>query len=476
MSRRSGRIKGPRAVYTDDPFETAGLSGDSSSEQVARSRRRRGKRRQDEDSPSDEEFVAQGSDGERSARADDDELSDAGAVGDDQDAMEIDGSNFTSRRKVRTPGSRVRGTKKPPDESIVSAPSDDFHVRGSLDHPKEHVAKTMHYILTFGSDDRDLISAIYLRDRWFRGIDACLPSRASLENSDQGPDYEYGPTFGIHPDDVERERTSGWDWYYDSDIGERFRKKQRLDKVKESDARRIYLPKPKKGKHTILIGPADKQKPVHLGHHDSFNFGESWRDLTARRSDQAAESTVREGWLLSIGHQVQCMAWAPNQDGFTQYMAVVAPITDEQKNNYGPSDGESLSPFKPSPPYPCAVQLWEIKGKKAISKTNTLDMDVKPRLRLTLCTEWGDLRRMAWCPMSRELREQDETSDEKSIGLLAGVWGDGKVRVLDVKIRKGSGKAEYGKPYTTWKHHFCVPPGVFDSSSLKYSQGPFTGL
>lgn len=446
MSRRSGRIKGPRAVYTNDPFETAGISDESSSEHAPRSIRRRGKRRKDEESPSDEEFVARGSDEEMGTRADDDEVSEAEAIEDDPDAMELDDSDFVPRRRPKTLASRVKAIKQRPDESIAIAPSDESHVRGILD-PKDHVAKTMHYVLTFGSDDRDLISSIYLRDRWFRGIDACLPSRLTLENCDQGPDYEYGPTFGIHPDEVERERTSGWDWYYDSDIGERFRKKQRIDKIKESDARRIYLPKPRKAKHTILIGPADKQKPVRLDHHDSFNFGEPWSDVTAKRSDQAAKATVREGWLLSVGHKVQCMAWAPNQDGLTQYMAVVAPITDEQRKKYESPESEPFSAFKPSPPYPCALQLWEIKGKKAISNTNTLDMKVKPRLRLTLCTDWGDIRRMAWCPVSRELREQDKNSDGKSIGLLAGVWSDGKLRVLDVKIRKGSETAEYGKSY-----------------------------
>lgn len=453
-ARRSGRIKGPRAVYTNDPFEITGLSDESSSEHVPQSRKRRGKRRKSRTS-SDDEFVARGSDEDVDAAADDDEVSEADEIGGHVNEMEIEDSDFTPRRPARMPTSRAKAMKKLPAGRNVVATTDENRVRGILD-PKDHVAKTMHYVMTFGADERDLISSIYLRDRWFRGIDACLPSRVTLENYDQGPDYDFGPTFGVHPDDIERERTSGWDWYYDSDTGERFRKRQRIDKIKEADARRTYLPTPKKGKHTVLIGPADKQEPVRLGYHDIFNIEEPWRDVKARRSDQSAPSTVREGWLLSMGHKVQCMAWASNQDGFTQYLAVVAPITAEQKKTYGAPEDQPLSPFKPSPPYPCALQLWEIMGKNAVSKTNTLDMNVKPRLRLTLCTEWGDLRRIAWCPMSRKLRDQDEISETNSIGLLAGIWSDGKVRVLDVKTHKSSQKAEYGKSYSPRKLRFYL--------------------
>lgn len=442
-ARRSGRIKGPRAVYTNDPFETAGLSDDSSPEGLLQSSKRRGKRRADEDSASDEEFVAPDSDDGVEAPADDDD-SDAEPIADDADVVEINDPGVVSARKVKSSTSQSKAVKKRQADCPGIAP-EDTHYRGVLD-TKEHVAKTMHYVFTFGSDDRDLISGIHTRDRWFRGMDSCFPTRFSLETQDKA-DYEYGPTFGIHSEDVKKERTIGWDWYYDKDTGERFRKRQRSDQIKEADARRTYLPKPKKGKHTILIGPADEQKPVSLGHHDSFNFGEPWRDYTARRSDQTSETTVREGWLLSVGHRVQCMAWAPEQDGTTQYLAISGPITDEQKKKSNLPEHETSSSFRPSSPCPCALQLWEIKGKQAGSQTNTLDMNIKPRLRLTLCSEWGDLRRIAWCPVSRAPREEDEQSDMQPIGLLAGIWSDGKLRVLDVKKSRGSDRVEYGRKF-----------------------------
>lgn len=443
-ARRSGRIKGPRAVYTNDPFETAGLSEDSSPEELPQSSKRRGKRkrRADEDPASDEEFAEPASGDEVEAPVDDDDSESAAAAVEENDDLAV-----ASARKAKSP---VPGSMAITACQADNAP-DETHNRGIM-FSKEHVAKAAHYVFTFGSDGRDLTSAMYLRGRWFRGIDSCFPTRFSLEAPETGSDLGYGPTLGIHRDQIKTERTLGWDWYYDKDTGERLRNRQRIDKMKEIDARRTYLPKLKKGKHTILTGPANRQEPVHLGHHDSFNFSKPWRNHTARRSDRTSGTTVREGWYLNVGHRVQCMAWAPEQDGTTQYLAISGPITDEQKKKYNLSESETSSAFQPSPSYPCALQLWEIRGVKAGSLTNTLDMNFKPRLWLTLCFEWGDLRRFAWCPMGRDLREEDEKSDMKPIGLLAGVWSDGKLRVLDIKIRRESDKAECGK-----KSFFSLP-------------------
>jgi transcription factor C subunit 6 len=265
-----------------------------------------------------------------------------------------------------------------------------------------------------------------------------------LDIQSKANDYEYGPTWGVAPEDMEKERTSGWDWYYDKVIGEKFRKAQRIGpKLKEADARRKYLPKPKKGKHTILMGAADDQKIFHLGHHESLNFGRAWGETKAQKSDRPS-AIVREGWMISFEQKIQCLAWAPNQDGLSQYLVVVTQIRPEQKEKHPSHGSEPFSPFRTAPSYPCAVQLWEFTGKQAGPVTRTLDMEHKPLLRLVLCTDWGDIRRMAWCPMAREKRKEDDTNGMKTIGLLAGIWGDGKVRILDVKLGTGK-KTEFGK-------------------------------
>ena len=441
LSRRSGRVKSSRTKYTVDPFASAGISDDSDSEEVGKAPKGKARRRA-EDSASDEEFVARGSDEEMNDRPDDgdDDVSEEDEEAGDDDEMEVEEDVATPKRKEAV--ARPRFKRRFPNSQVAPSP-DDTHFRGIMD-PKDHVAKPIHYALTFGDDDRDLLSAIYMRDRWFRGIDACLPTRFALEQSEE-PDYGCGPTMGLDPENFERERTRGWDWYYDKDIGKNFQKKQSLTKLKAADAHRNYFPAPKNGKHTILMGPPNQQIPVNLGYHESFNYGEIWKDIKARKSDQSTQMQVREGWLMNFGQKVQCMAWAPNQDGLSQYMAVVVPISDEQKKIYHAAGSEPLSVFHTSPPYPCTLQLWEFKGKKTGERTNTLDMDFEPRLRLALCSDWGDLRRMAWCPMGRQRRSEDDKGDSEHLGLLAGIWGDGTLRVLDIRIHRKSEKAEFCK-------------------------------
>jgi transcription factor C subunit 6 len=280
--------------------------------------------------------------------------------------------------------------------------------------------------------------------RWNKGIDAVFPSRFTLEEREKKPEYLYGPTFGVHPDDVMKESTRGWDWYYDRDIGERFRKRQRIGTIEESMAFQNYLPQPNTRKHGILLGRHDNQQLFELGYHESLDFGKAWEE-PASKTDGSGTGTkrIREGWMLNIGHKAHCMAWAPNQNGLTQYLAIAVPITEDQKNQYKSEDSEPISSFQPSEPFPSALQIWEFKGKPSETPTMTLDMDSKPRLRQVLCADWGDLRRMVWCTLPRTERAEDKEEEKESIGLLATVWGDGCVRVLDIKADRGSQETEF---------------------------------
>ncbi|KAJ5135121.1 uncharacterized protein N7515_004399 [Penicillium bovifimosum] len=451
--RRSGRLKGPRAVYVDDPFEAAGLSdNEEESNKPKVSSRRKGKRAEAEDLSSDDEFVA-GSGDEVDYGLDEDEVgTDAaddpeGELGSQGGASEPEemwiGAAEGTLRKERS-GFQQRDTharKRRADAAALPNP-DETHSRGIIE-PKDHLSKTAYYTLTFGTDDRDLMAAVHFRMRWNKALDVAFPSRATLEDREQKPSYLYGPTFGVHPDDMLRESTRGWDWYYDRDTGPIFKKKQRIHNLEESMIFQRYLPPPDARKHGILLGPHNNQQLYKLGYHETFDFGKAWS--TQPGQSETGTRKIREGWILNIGHKALCMAWAPNQDGLTQYLAVVAPITEAQKAQCTPEGSEPTTPFRPSHPTPSALQIWEFKGKKSETPTITLDMETKPRLRQVLCADWGDLRRMSWNSMPRAKREEDEEEARKSIGLLATVWGDGKVRVLDIKTERGSQKTEYLK-------------------------------
>lgn len=449
-ARRSGRVKGPRAVYAEDPFQKAGISDEEDSGEVNTAPKGKVRRRRDDESASDAEFVA-GSDAEDPTQEatdiseDEEDAVEVEDEDDGDDAMEVDDKpkkTFKLAKKT-TQTSRARYMRQRRADGVVEMSAEETRYRGILD-PKDHVSKQMHYLLTFGSDDRDLKATVFTRGRWRFARDIALPSRFTLDSSPKDPDG-YGPTFGVHVDDLARESSTAWDWYYDEKIGRSFRQRQRFGReLQESEVRSRYLPQPRKEKHTVLMGPIDDQKTFRLGYHECIDFSEAWGETTGPRSNQRTGCKAREGWLINFDQRILAMAWAPNQDGASQYLAVAAPITDDEKKKYDSLE-TPFSAFHPTPSYPTALQIWEFKGKPAGARTNTLDMTTKPRLRQVLCSEWGDLRRISWCPVPREWRDTDNEDGLESLGLLAGVWGDGKVRVLDIKLRRDSKSTEFSE-------------------------------
>ena len=69
-ARRSGRVKGPRAVYTEDPFQAAGISDDEVSGKASVSSKSKDAQQKDNDEASDAEFVA-GSEPDDAEQSDD---------------------------------------------------------------------------------------------------------------------------------------------------------------------------------------------------------------------------------------------------------------------------------------------------------------------------------------------------------------------------------------------------------------------
>lgn len=157
------------------------------------------------------------------------------------------------------------------------------------------------------------------------------------------------------------------------------------------------------------------------------------------------EHKIREGWLLNPGGRVQCMAWAPNRHGKTQYLAVVVPASKEQMEMVPEATERGAPAFKPSASYPTCIQLWAIEPLQADDGPRRLDMRSKPKLSLLICTQWGNIRRLSWCPIPRNSIAEHDVGNTEPIGLLAGIWTDGNVRVVDVWIDKpGTSDLKYG--------------------------------
>lgn len=466
-TRRSTRLTGAQARYSTDAFEIAGVSGGSTAEASGPSaveaenaddgEQEVGDNGENDDSNEEFQNAPDDEEGEEEVDLENDE--DESSPEEEASMMDMDEPTSTSipggkgrtikpkkKRDEESATSQPTSAKKRRPDGTIAAKGEEMHSRGIL-NPVEYVGKTLHLQVAFGTDERDLLALVYARDRWSKGIDSGFPSRSSLNAALTAPDYTYGPTFGAEPEDVERESTRGWDWYYDGRIGEEFKRRQQTSKIDENEARRTYMPQPKSGKHTVLIGPADNQKRFTLGQYESANFGEAWGEKeTKSRPATKGKRRIREGWILNLGQKIQAMAWAPNQGGLVQYLAVVAPISEEQKSHFPDPLADKAAPaFRPSAPYPCALQIWEFKARREESLTKALDMEFKPRLRLILCTEWGDLRRISWCSSPRAKRDEDDEDVLKNIGLLAGVWGDGCVRVLDVKTSRDPNSENFCK-------------------------------
>ena len=456
--RSSTRLSGARVKYTDDPFRAAGLSdeGSSSSEEVTnkKSRRKGNKGKNVAKDDSDEEFADiprnDGASEEEEEEEEEQDDADADASEDDHGIPGDTKSRAKIREKLMKRPRKIKELRVDDQES-----PNETHFRGvwgSMDT----LTKPISMRLTFGTDSRDLLAVLYGTDLWHRGVDAALPSRASLDRAAIITDYGYGKSFGLEPEQMTIERTRAWDWYYDPHIGGTLRQKQQIERIDDDEVRRTYMPLPKKDKHTIIIGPADSQVVFKVGQNESVDFGEAWEkskpegegnsNPSSQSPDGEAKRKAREGWILNIGSKIQCLDWAPNQEGLDQYLAISAPISDEQKKHYSnPVEAKTAPSFTPSPPYPHVLQVWAFKARPDDGLTKTLDTGFKPIRRLALCTNWGDLRRMSWCPAARDPREEDEEETRSNIGLIAGIWGDGYVRVLDVSISKASGASEFCK-------------------------------
>ncbi|KAH7380108.1 hypothetical protein BKA66DRAFT_465767 [Pyrenochaeta sp. MPI-SDFR-AT-0127] len=143
-------------------------------------------------------------------------------------------------------------------------------------------------------------------------------------------------------------------------------------------------------------------------------------------------SQSRRGWLFNLGSRIQDAQWATNEDGSTQYLAVAVeqnPAGRDPKLMENPQ----APAFTATKPYPASIQIWNFEA----TETGELHASQEPRLRLVICADWGAPKQFRWCPMSAtDGLESSDNLESVHIGLLAGIWSDGQVRIIDVSIPK----------------------------------------
>ncbi|GAB7345689.1 hypothetical protein MBLNU457_3968t1 [Dothideomycetes sp. NU457] len=350
--------------------------------------------------------------GEDDVSADED-IHSTDEVADDDDDNDENRVASIKRRKIQaTPSSstpRVSVRKGAATPNQASRGLKDFRLRNSKE--KQRLA-------LFGPSEEDRLPALRAHYRWKDNL--TLPSR----KADKGGFGGFHPSFYQNDEARNREIDNDWTWYNEEGGQQVIQSRQKLTVLDESSAV-TYLPE-QRSPRGVVMGPAKAQRRYNLavGTPMYLNTPFSHDSQDVRPEDRSS----RRGWLLNLGDKVQCAEWAPNQGGSRQFLAVSCnPLKghEDYRTRFEQAEAPAYTPQKP---YKSAIQIWEFTA----DERGSVEKDTPPVLRQVLCTEWGDVRSFRWCPAPRRRAAEDEHN--RSLGLLAGLWGDGKLRVLDIAI------------------------------------------
>lgn len=314
------------------------------------------------------------------------------------------------------------GTKRNESTKKQKFHQTDEHCRGLIEqrthiHGREAVLMQM-----FGPHKEDWLSVLRSRDQWLAS--PTLPNRGFGIKRIGGMRH-----FFSHTEEMRSiEGGVGWDWYYSDGGRELFNERQKTRTLSLADGV-AYVPKASNSTPDILMGPYGKQKVFSLPFLEYLCLDKAWSapESTHFEAVPVESNEKREGWILNAGTSVRCLAWAQNQ-ARTQYLAI-STITLKSP------DSSKLSPaFTPCHPLRSSIQLWAFTPRLE-SDFGFLDSKRGPQLQLVICDDWGDAKQLKWCPVPRISRDE-ESLGIISVGLLAGIWTDGYVRVLNIQMEK----------------------------------------
>ncbi|MCJ1392057.1 hypothetical protein MMC18_004924 [Xylographa bjoerkii] len=419
-TRRSARGRVPNKKYSIDAFEILDIL-DSDPDVVAEPVPDFDNFDVDEDFESDkaaeeadddEESVVTSNEGSDESRIATpvEEFEDALSYASGSDLLERE-DNLKPVRNALSRSNRVRaGIKKRPDESL--------HFRGIPGYEK---SKDAHIKYLVGTNPQDMLDFVRARDKWVQI--ATFPSRVPDEDGSGGMALPFHSAEGSR----RAQASTDWDWYYSQGGKHKMEEQQRALALGLHDVSKYVSWSQRK--HSFLMGSYGNQKIHSLESLETLSITEAWNSTSVPTAHSKSEDTPtkeRNGWLLNAGAKITCLDWAPNIPDNVQYLAILTSQTP-------PPGTQQHSPFDPSDSYSASLQLWGFQATTLSGGGGIMDMTRAPSLVQILCTDWGALKQFRWCPVPKEVRKTDE--EEKTfVGLLAGIWSDGYVRVLDVQI------------------------------------------
>jgi transcription factor C subunit 6 len=296
-------------------------------------------------------------------------------------------------------------------------------------------SKESRILYAIGPGQEDLIAYVKTRDKWLNDI--TLPTRKTRKNGSGGLHHSF-----FYPEERrQKEAKQGWTWYYEQGGRNIFTKYQRSG-ILYADQGRKDLEQCLSPSDPFLMGPLQQPRLfTGLKPGEVVNTGEAWINDSGQKGKQS--------WIFAAGGRVQCLEWAPNQNGRYQYLALT--VVPENKQRV-PTNG-SYAYAESS--YGAHLQIWEFTSTaSSVNESATIEFSKRPWLRAVFSFDWGMGKKMKWCPAPARENVPDADVGELQLGLLAGVWDDGKARVLDVRI-------PIGKPYAT--QYIYISKAAFES-------------
>ncbi|KAF1986990.1 hypothetical protein K402DRAFT_393136 [Aulographum hederae CBS 113979] len=268
----------------------------------------------------------------------------------------------------------------------------------------------------FGGTAEDLAPYVYARRKWLD--QATLPTRKMTRSNLGG----FAHSFYLTHEMRQAEAVEGWAWYRERGGKKHFEANQSQEHYTVRCDKPNWLP----GETlSFVAGPNRKQSLFHLPSGASMALNEAFPP----KKESVPNDKRRRGFLINVGCKPRSVDWAPNQKGNLQYLAVATCEADTKEHVHHP-------PYEVQPI--TRLQIWAVQKKKVGKHSGTVDTSVKPRLVAVLRGEWGDIRRMKWCPAPFKATADDKTNIR--LGLLAIICSDGWLRVLDVILPKSAKK------------------------------------
>ncbi|KAH7400845.1 hypothetical protein DE146DRAFT_654090 [Phaeosphaeria sp. MPI-PUGE-AT-0046c] len=352
--------------------------------------------------------------------------------------------NSTPGAKAKVPNQTTRGGSTSAQASAVE-PS---RSRGITDFTKigGQEARLKHL---FGSTDEDVKRILFTRDHWAAQETLPLNKPGSQRRS-----------FFYDASTQEKERATTRDWYT-QEGREAFTNTQESKNLSAEEAA-VYLATTGTDSIDVLWGTLDEPQIYTLKKFSYINVAEPFEEKKNRR-----------GWLFHLGSRIQDAQWATREEGSVQYLAVAVEQKATGSEQPKSMENPKAPAFTAEEPFPASIQIWAVDG----DEHGRLDVSKQPRLKLVICTDWGAPKQFRWCPVDIDMTSTvTGESNDDHIGMLAGIWSDGRVRILDITISS----SETSSTETQYLHYsraafdIAIPQTV--PSCLRWLSGTTLGV